>query len=285
MPILILSTTDPYLNLATEEVLFRNFVEEEDLFLLWQSKPAFIIGRNQNPYLEIDPRYRKDIPVIRRISGGGTIYSDMGTLNFSYITNDFKSKVNNYQYFLEPIIEALRSYGLEVSFQPKSHLFLKNAKISGNAQAFQNNVLLHHGTLLYDTNLDIIKDALIAYNPDSSGHQISSNKQWVVNLKEYLPDRVSIDDIKKSIISSVKKGMEISNRIFVLSENDQMDIVRLANEKYKSWNWNYGKTQLFDQHIIYGGEEFLVTIDKGIIINTSPYKESWIGKKYDAIEK
>ncbi len=284
MSVLWLNTTDPYLNLATEEVIFRNFVEEEDLFLLWISKPAFIVGRNQNPFLEIDPKYRKDIPVIRRISGGGTVYSDLGTLNYSYITKDFKSKVNQYRYFLEPIIETLHSYGVDVRFEPQSHLYIKNAKISGNAQAFQNDCLLQHGTLLFDTDLTVIQNALLDYHPDGLGHHIESNRSSVVNLKEYLPSRVDMESLKQAIFDTVRKRMNISSSKYVIGEHVQMEIMQLAKEKYRSWNWNYGKTQPFEQVLVLNQQEYLLTIDKGIIIETKPKLVRINGIKYQSKE-
>jgi len=281
MPVLKLNTNDPQINLATEEVLFRDYFEEEDLLIIWRSEPAFIVGRNQNPFLEINPDYRKKgIPVLRRISGGGTVYSDMGTLNFSIVTRDFKSKVNNYMYFLEPVIEMLKSYGIDASFKPKSHIVIHNKKISGNAQCFQKDRLLHHGTLLYNTDLSKIDDALIGFNESATGSHILSNKQGVINIFEYLPSRVSMTDLENALIRSFQTFFDISNHPYVINAKQHELIFRLANEKYRSWNWNYGKTPTFEITKQIKGTDVSIKVEKGIIIQTIPFIESLIGIKY-----
>lgn len=285
MAVLKLMTDDPYLNLATEEVLFRNHVENDDLFIVWRSLPAFIVGRNQNPFLEIKPEFRdKRYPVIRRISGGGTVFSDLGTLNFSYITRGFEDKVNNYLYFLEPVIEALKKFDIPVEFLPKSHLVINSVKISGNAQAFQGDRLLHHGTLLFDTDLSVIKEALIEYNPESSGHHVLSNKQEVANLKDYVLNRVSLDAIQDEIINTMTKRRNVANTEYVISRELQEDIFRLAKEKYHSWKWNYGKTPTFEAEIKVIHTDVLLRIEQGLVANTSPFRENLIGLKYDSKE-
>jgi len=281
MPVLKLNTNDPQINLATEEVLFRDYFEEEDLLIVWRSEPAFIVGRNQNPFLEIDPAYqKKDIPVLRRISGGGTVYSDMGTLNFSIVTRDFKSKVNNYLYFLEPVIEMLKSYGINASFKPKSHIVINNSKVSGNAQCFQNDRLLHHGTLLYHTDLSVIEDALVRFSETATGSHILSNKQGVTNISEHLPGRVSMSDLENALIKSFQTFFDISDHPYVISDKQHELIFRLANEKYRSWNWNYGKTPTFEISKSINGTNVILHVEKGIIVTTTPLMESLIGKRY-----
>lgn len=283
MPVLKLNTNDPEINLATEEVLFRDYFEEEDLLIVWRSEPAFIVGRNQNPFLEINPAYRKkNIPVLRRISGGGTVYSDMGTLNFSIVTRDFKSKVNNYMYFLEPVIETLKSYGIDASFKPKSHIVVHNKKISGNAQCFQKDRLLHHGTLLYSTDLNVINNALIGFDESATGSHILSNKQGVINISEHLPTRVSMIDLENALIKSFQTFFDISNHPYVIGNRQRELIFRLANEKYHSWNWNYGKTPTFEITKQIKENTVSIKVEKGIIIQTIPFIESLIGTAYQS---
>ncbi len=264
MPVMLLESNDPYLNLAIEEVLFDRYDLTEDLCIIWFSKPAFIVGRNQNAFLEVNPKYI-NIPIIRRISGGGTIYQDIKTINFSIITKDFQDKISNYRFFLSPIIKALEDFDIKAKFKPKSHLIVDDKKISGNAQAFRNNRLLHHGTLLFDTNLEIIEEALIQYNPKSVGKQVASNKQNVTNLINYLPDNVEVDDLLDVIILNLCNSFNISNTVIALSKDYLSLAENLANTKYKSWEWNYGKCPIF--HIEIDG--CIITIEKGIVSTVS----------------
>ena len=146
-------STDPTFNLALEEYLLKYKVLDDDLFYLWRNQPSIIIGRNQNPFLEVHLKQCEfyNIPIIRRISGGGTVFHDLGNINFTYITKDLK-RTNDYLYFLEPIISALNHLGLNVRFEPKTHLYQGEYKLSGNAQSVHKKRLIHHGTLLFSTN-------------------------------------------------------------------------------------------------------------------------------------
>jgi len=278
MAILISDTNDIYYNLATEEYLMRHFDLKEDILFIWYGAKAFVYGRNQNPFIEIKPDYIRDntIPKIRRISGGGTIYQDEETINFSYITKDYKGKINNYLYFLEPIIGLLKSHDLNAHFKPKSHLFIDQKKISGNAQAFINNRLLHHGTLLFNTDLKIINEALIKFKQEAKGHQILSNKQPVLNLKEVLTmDKESFLD---KLVTNISKEKNIKNNEVIL---DKEKINQIKKDKYLSWDWNYGKTPKFMIDSLIHNQLVSISIENGIIKNIDlEDKEKWIGRKY-----
>ncbi len=281
MPIILNESHDPYFNLAAEELLFRNDYYGEDIFFIWESQPAFIIGRNQNPFCEINPEFfLKKIPIIRRISGGGTIYQDLGTLNFTFITSNFESKINDYLYFLEPIITTLNDLGVDVSFVPKSHLFIGETKISGNAQAFANNRLLHHGTLLFNTDLKIIEEALVRYKSNIETKQVLSNKQQVLNLRTLIPKSITYAGFKKLIIQSTIEHRGISSRIIELTEEQITNIKTLAKEKYQSWDWNFGKTIDFDLPILIKDKEVRLSVHKGIITTVNnPVANNLIGIK------
>lgn len=266
MPIIFNDSHNPYFNLATEEVLFRNDFYGEDIFLIWESEPAFILGRNQNPFIEINPEFfQKNIPIIRRISGGGTIYQDLGTLNFSFITNNYESRINDYEYFLEPIITVLKKLGVAAYFVPKSHLYVDKAKISGNAQAFANNRLLHHGTLLYNTNTNIINQALVKYESRIKTNQVLSKKQEVINLQSLFKESYQYEGLKSLIIDSYVKMRGVNPKIAILDAEMIHSINILVNEKYKTWDWNFGKASDFDLPIPINGEQVKLKIVKGII--------------------
>ncbi|HKL47312.1 MAG TPA: lipoate--protein ligase family protein [Candidatus Izemoplasmatales bacterium] len=266
-------------HLATEEYLLRHYALTEDILYLWFGSKAFVFGRNQNPYIEIAPKYllNPDIPKLRRVSGGGTIYQDEGTLNFSFITSDYKSKINDYQYFLSPIINYLKQKDLNVYFQPKSHLFVGNQKISGNAQAFINNRLMHHGTLLYDTDLSVINEALVDFDQQVDGHQVLSNKQAVRNLKE---DITLIPDMfLKDLMNHIINKTEIGSRL--ISDLDDEKIKDIMKRKYHQWDWNFGHTPKFTIDVRIKGDDVQLTIEKGLITKTKPKKHEYlIGEKF-----
>ncbi len=265
MAVIISESIDTHFNLATEEFLLRRNLEE-DIFFVWKSQKAFVFGRNQNPFLEVSPEYfHKDIPIIRRISGGGTIYQDMNTINFSYLTSDYHNRINDYEYFLKPIILALQELGIDAIFKPKSNIFVNNKKISGNAQAFINKKLLHHGTILFNTDLRIIEEALIKNKNSLAGNYIFSNKQEVVNISDFLDPQVIIDDVIEKIIAFVIKLRDIKPAKITFSEEEVKDISLLAENKYKTWDWNFGKTSKFETIIDDAKQSTKILVDKGIV--------------------
>ena len=262
MPILLSESLNPYFNLATEEYLLKSSISE-DIFFIWKANKAFVFGRNQNPFAEIHPDYfKKDIPIIRRISGGGTVFIDESTLNFCYITSNYHKKINDYEHFLRPIIKALNSLGFEIEFKPKSHLFIKDKKISGNAQAFVNKKLLHHGTILYDADLSVIDEALIKHNSNIEGLQIKSNKQSVINLKDVLNES-NIDEITNALINEVASQENFNRNKICFSSDEIREIEDLSKNKYQSPEWNFGKTPLFQTRIEYKNRYLMLKIDKG----------------------
>ncbi|MFO7969905.1 MAG: biotin/lipoate A/B protein ligase family protein [Candidatus Izemoplasmatales bacterium] len=264
MALIINKNMDVEYNLAIEEYLLRDFALKEDILFIWYGKKAFVFGRNQNPFIEINPQYllEDSIPKIRRISGGGTIYEDEGTINFSYITKDYKNKINNYQYFLRPIINLLKKLNLNGFFKPKSHLFIEDVKISGNAQAFINNRLLHHGTILFDSDLSIIQRALIDYNQSANGHHILSNKQPVKNLNSLI--NISRDEFVDLLIENICLERNISSEKMIVSSNEKIDYY--LNNKYRNWNWNFGKTPSFNLTVNIKKDLVNFKVEKGKIV-------------------
>ena len=155
--------TDPRVNLALEEHLLRNVRVDEPILLFYINEPAVILGRNQNTLAEIDPDYvaEKGIHVVRRLSGGGAVFHDLGNLNFSFITNG-DEHLHDFARFTEPVVAVLRGLGVEAALQGKSDIFANGRKISGNAQYLSRGRMFSHGTLLFDTS---IEQMLLSLNP------------------------------------------------------------------------------------------------------------------------
>ncbi len=242
----ILNTkTDPIYNLALEEYVFKHLNVEEDIFLVWRNSKSVIIGRNQNPFNEINLKYteKKNIPVLRRISGGGTVYHDLGNINFSFITKDIKKNLNNYKVFLSPIISFLETQGLKSKFVEKSHIYVGNKKISGNAQSYYKNKMIHHGTLLYDVSLIDMYNSL-EVKSNISSKSISSNIVETTNIKSLLKSSIPIESFMNSLLINILLD-DIPHSVYTLTKEDNIEIEKLINTKYSTWKWNFGQSPKF----------------------------------------
>lgn len=183
MKLLILDTKNPHLNLAIEEYLFLN--SNDDIFMLWQNEPTVVIGKNQNAYAEIDRDFIKanNIHVARRISGGGAVYHDLGNVNYTFISGMHEGKGIDFEYFTSPIIDALATLGVNASLSGRNDLMTEGKKFSGNAQHSAHGRTLHHGTLLFDSDLDVLSSALKVDEEKIKSKAIKSTRSRVTNLK------------------------------------------------------------------------------------------------------
>ena len=199
MKYLRLKTTDPYYNLAVEEYLLRQ--SEDDCFMLWQNTPSVIIGKNQNAYTEVELDYARSagINVVRRITGGGAVYHDGGNLNFSFITSTAKADALDFGYFTRPIISALAEMGLDCTLSGRNDLEIGGRKFSGNAQYSDGRRILHHGTLLFSTDLDVLEKALRTDKEKLEFKAVKSHKGRVVNLSELLDKQWTVSDFADRI--------------------------------------------------------------------------------------
>lgn len=193
MKLYILKTTDPYENLALEEYLFER--EEGDAFLLWQNAPTVVIGKNQNAFAELhmDEIARRDIRIARRITGGGAVYHDLGNLNYSYIAAGTGEL--DFARFEAPIISALSRVGVAATASGRNDLLVDGRKFSGNAQHAKGGRTLHHGTLLFDTDLSVLSSVLAVDQEKLKANAVRSVSSRVTNLKQYLPAGFTVEDL------------------------------------------------------------------------------------------
>ena len=241
-------STNPYYNLAWEEYIFKHVSCEEDILLLWQNEPSVIIGRNQNIFEEVCQNYTSlhQIPIIRRISGGGTVFHDLGNLNFSIMTNNYKDAISNYKYFTQPVVDCLNELGVIASFSGKSDICINGLKISGNAQSYHQNRMLHHGTLLFSSNLDQLNHIIKKTTHDIESFGVKSNRSNVTNILNALEKPMIIEDFKDYLLKFWLKTDQPLNKAIFLEENDMKEILTLMNTKYQTWEWNYGESPAFE---------------------------------------
>ena len=187
-----LHTTSPYYNLAVEEYLLKETTD--DIFMLWQNSPSVIIGKNQNAYAEADLAYAKEngINIARRITGGGAVFHDVGNVNYTFITSKSKAESLDYEYFTRPIIDTLASLGLDCALSGRNDIECDGKKISGNAQFCTSDRILHHGTLLFDANVDIMSRVLRADKEKLEYKAVKSHKSRVANISSLLGENIDV---------------------------------------------------------------------------------------------
>ena len=238
------SSTDCFFNLACEEYFVKN--SQEDFFLLWQNDNTIVVGKNQNTLEEINHPYvtEHNIRVVRRMTGGGAVYHDLGNVNFSIIQTTEKEHFNDYAYFTQPVCLFLQTLGLHVQLSGRNDLTLCGMKFSGNAQACFGNRLLHHGTILFDSDITCLSKALTP-NPlkiDSKG--IKSVRSRVTNLKSSLSDDITVTAFMKSLTSYLLHSIP-NLQEHRLTPEETAAIQSLADKKYRTWEWNYGSSPPF----------------------------------------
>lgn len=232
-------STDPYFNLALEEYLFKK--TDDDVFMLWQNHNAIVIGKHQNTYREINLDFvnSKGVDVVRRLSGGGTVYHDLGNLNFTFIQNGQRDKLVDFTRFVTPIIECLKEMGLDASQGKRNEILLSGLKISGNAEHTFKSRVLHHGTLLFNSNLDILVESLKVNPFKYRDKAIQSVQSKVTNISDHLDDTWDLSKFREFLLGKMMEKLDVEE-LHVFSKEVVEDIKLLAEEKYQTWKWNFG---------------------------------------------
>jgi len=236
------SHTAPAFNLAAEEWLLHN--SPESLFMVWRNAPAVIVGRHQNTAAEIDHDFVRErgIAVIRRITGGGAVFHDLGNVNFSFVHLGSNAGGLDFVRFTTPILEALQGMGVECSFGGRNDLVAGGRKFSGNAQHIERDRVLHHGTLLFDSRLDDLAGAL---RPDPLKFQDKAQKSVparVCMLKEHLP-LLDVEEFMRLLFAHMLQTLPGARRD--LSGEEKTAIAKLAHARYESWEWNFGTSPAY----------------------------------------
>jgi len=242
---IISDTKYPAFNLATEEYLLKEL--NEDIFFLYINEPSIIVGKHQNALAEINLSYtqKHNIPVFRRMSGGGTVFHDNGNLNFCFITNEKEGNLVDFDKHSTPIVKALEALNLKVSVGKRHDLSINGKKITGTASHVYRHRAMHHGTLLFDADLTVLNKCLSDNYSRYATKGVRSVRSTVTNISEHLGKEMSMqkftDHIYKFLLAWFPDARE-----YKLSESEKKDISLLAKEKYETWEWNYGYSPVYE---------------------------------------
>ncbi|WP_404450394.1 lipoate--protein ligase [Sutcliffiella horikoshii] len=267
--------TDPRINLAIEEYALKNLDIEDTYLLFYINEPSIIIGKNQNSVEEINTKYVEDngIHVVRRLSGGGAVYHDHGNLNFSFITKDDGESFHNFKKFTAPVVEALKSLGVEAEMSGRNDILAEGRKISGNAQFSTRGRMFSHGTLLFNSEIEHVVSALNVKKDKIESKGIKSIRSRVANIKEFLTEDITIEQFRQLLLEAIFKSKDVPK--YELTEEDWKNIHELSKERYQNWDWNYGKSPKFNlQHshrFPVGQIDVRLDVTKGKIENCKIY--------------
>ena len=261
------TNTNAYFNLAMEEYFLKN--TNEDIFLLWQNENSIIVGKNQNTLSEINYDYVKEnnIKVVRRLSGGGAVFHDLGNINFTFIScND--NSFSDFKKFTMPIVEALKELNVHAEFSGRNDLLIDGQKFSGNAQYNYKNKVMHHGTLLFSSEINDLSNALKVKPSKFQGKSVKSVKSRVTNISSHLDKKMTVLEFKDYLMDFINKRDDNSH-FYELNDKDVESINKLVEEKYSTWEWNFGyspKYSLYNEVKYPGGNvEFSLDVHDGLI--------------------
>lgn len=239
---------DPRFNLALEEYVFYNFDTSNEYVILWQNEPSVIIGRNQNTIEEINSKFIKEnnINVVRRMSGGGAVYHDLGNLNYTFIVNSDQDVISNFKKFTQPVVSTLAKLGVKAEFSGRNDITIEGKKFSGNAQHYAKGRLLHHGTILFNSDLRVVQEALNVKINKLQSKGVKSVRSRVTNVFPFLKEKITVDEFKDTLLRFILNDDNYKEKEYVLTGSDLTAINALIENKYATWEWNYGESPAFE---------------------------------------
>lgn len=283
--------TDPRINLAIEEFAVKNLDINETYLLFYINGPSIIIGKNQNTIEEINTKYVEEngIHVVRRLSGGGAVYHDLGNLNFSFITKDDGNSFHNFRKFTEPVVSALHKLGVNAELSGRNDITVDGRKISGNAQFSTKGRMFSHGTLMFNSDVDSVVSALNVKMEKIQSKGIKSVRSRVANISEFLTTEMSVEEFREMLLRNIfDTDGEVPE--YKLTEEDWIQIEKISDEHYRNWDWNYGKSPKFNlqrsHRFPVGQIDIRLDVDKGIIENCKIFGDFFgVGDVEDIVRK
>ncbi|KAI0650428.1 Lipoyltransferase and lipoate-protein ligase [Trametes meyenii] len=248
--IYVSESTDPYFNLVFEDWLFRHKSPEQPLLLLYRDSPCVVIGRNQNPWKEVNLRASRQtgIPFIRRHSGGGTVYHDLGNTNFSIHLP--RSSFDRHA-TAQVMLKAVRSMGVDANVNDRNDICVGKEKVSGSAYKIVKDRAYHHGTMLISTRLDTLGELLRSNKDTMETRGVASVRSPVCNLQQYHA-RVNHDTFVKAVVEAFREEYGVDEEVHIVrDDNGSKDIeyIRHGMNELRTWDWAFGQTPEFTYKI------------------------------------
>ena len=233
--------TDPYYNMAFDEYCLESLTINEPVFYLWQNRPTVVVGYNQEINTEVNLEYlrQNDIALVRRVTGGGAVYHDLGNLNYTIVGRS-EDLERDYPEYAGLMIKALQKLGVPATLSGRNDILVDGKKVSGFAKRVCKNRLMVHGTLMYRVNLEVLTKVLHPSATKLQSKGIASVRSRVTNLCDYLPNLSDIQQFSNSLEEVLSNHHADSE--YILSEEDLKRIQQLADEKFSQWEWNYGRS-------------------------------------------
>jgi lipoate-protein ligase A len=237
------STYAPF-NIALEEHILHTY--KEDCFLLYINDPCIIVGRFQNTLAEINYQWvqEHEIPVVRRLTGGGTVFHDLGNLNFSFLMNT-EEEIAGFAKYTAPILDVLNDLGVPARLEGRNDLTINGLKFSGNAKLVQHGKTLQHGTILFSSHVESLTHALKANPLKFTDKAVKSVRARVTNVADHLPKPMKLADFIPLVRNKIH-SLYPEVRDYFLSIEDREAVQALVDSKYDTWEWNYGKSPQYN---------------------------------------
>ena len=237
--------TDPCWNLALEQYVFDSLDRSKSYFMLWQNHNTIVVGKNQNTVAEINSDFVRahDITVVRRLSGGGAVYHDLGNLNFTFITDADKMDGIDLHMFCVPIVETLRSFGVQAEISGRNDITVDSKKFSGNSQYVREGRVMHHGTIMFDSDLTTVTQALQVDRDKIQSKGIKSVASRVTNLRPYMPEGTTLAQFRQRLLEYLSAAEPLHTLTLTAADETQIEAIRAA--RYATREWNYGRSPAY----------------------------------------
>lgn len=279
----------PAWNMAMEELIMKH-LPSDDYLTFYIHDPSIIIGQHQNTIEEINEDYvrEKGIHIQRRLSGGGAVYHDHGNLNFSFIVRGTRDNVNDFNVLTQPVIKTLEKLGVHAELSGRNDILIDGKKFSGNAQYFHNGRLLQHGTILFNSEMSELGNALKVKEMKIQSKGVKSVRSRVTNIIDYLEDKsLTIEEFQALLLETIGEIYPLEE--YELTEEEKAIHEKLVHEKFLTWEWNYGKSPAYNiskaRKFPFGIVDARIDVDDAVIQSIRLFGDFFVREDIATLEK